>query len=219
MTTVVGLVNPYLTEFHHFVVYRHWRSWEGWEVRTDWTPDDGFQGAKFRNAMEDVKRTTRARDQLSRYYAYAVPDGQAIEAIKGLNRPVVEMGAGGGYWAWLLRQAGVEVVAFDVYDRLNPWCMRYWTDVQKGTPESLQQYPDHALLLCWPVFDDEVARSCLDFYPGDTLIYIGQEQGRNKDDDSFFAWLRFAWRVRRHVAIPSWPGLQDQMWVYDRALH
>ena len=36
-------------------------------------------------------------------YAWAIPSDEAIHAIAELG-PLLELGAGTGYWAWLLRQ-------------------------------------------------------------------------------------------------------------------
>ena len=55
-----------------------------------------------------------ARTWACREYAYAVPGDEALNALAGLNRPVVEAGAGTGYWADALRKRGVAVAAYDV---------------------------------------------------------------------------------------------------------
>src|SRR3712207_5908989 len=55
------------------------------------------------------------RRQLTRTYAWAIPNQAAIDAIADLaeGRGVMEVGAGTGYWAALLRQAGVDVIPTD----------------------------------------------------------------------------------------------------------
>lgn len=47
-----------------------------------------------------------------RMYAFAVPTSEAIAVLKRYS-PVVEVGAGTGYWASLLRKAGADVTALD----------------------------------------------------------------------------------------------------------
>lgn len=55
------------------------------------------------------------RSQLVTRYGFAVPSDEALTAIERCSpRGVVELGAGTGYWAFLLQQRGVDVVAFDV---------------------------------------------------------------------------------------------------------
>jgi hypothetical protein len=46
-------------------------------------------------------------------YAFAVPTREALETISQYA-PIVELGAGTGYWAWLLRRRGVDCVAYDL---------------------------------------------------------------------------------------------------------
>lgn len=52
-------------------------------------------------------------DPLCLSYAFGVPTDAALDAIAARG-PVVELGAGTGYWAALLRQAGCDVVAYDI---------------------------------------------------------------------------------------------------------
>lgn len=47
-----------------------------------------------------------------RMYAFAVPTAAAIEVLKQ-HSPLVEIGAGTGYWASLLQKAGGDIVALD----------------------------------------------------------------------------------------------------------
>jgi hypothetical protein len=51
---------------------------------------------------------------LRRMYSWAVPTDEAIAAIANASPfGVVEVGAGTGYWAMLLRHRGVDVLAYD----------------------------------------------------------------------------------------------------------
>jgi hypothetical protein len=54
------------------------------------------------------------RDPACHLFAYAVPTDAALSAIRALGMPVLEIGAGTGYWAAVLQQRGVAVTAYDV---------------------------------------------------------------------------------------------------------
>ena len=55
------------------------------------------------------------RSQLIARYGFAVPSDEALTAIERCSpQGVIELGAGTGYWAFLLQQRGVDVVAFDI---------------------------------------------------------------------------------------------------------
>jgi hypothetical protein len=45
---------------------------------------------------------------------FAIPNYAAIQAIRECGK-IVQMGAGTGYWAGLLQQAGVDIVTYDLH--------------------------------------------------------------------------------------------------------
>ena len=54
------------------------------------------------------------RDPACHLMAYAVPSNESIAALAALKLPLIECGAGTGYWASLLRAAGVTMAAYDI---------------------------------------------------------------------------------------------------------
>jgi hypothetical protein len=155
-----------------------------------------------------------------RRYAFAVPTPAALAAV-ARYAPIVELGAGTGYWAFVLRERGVDVVAYDLAppDRLpNPHLFRpvTWTRVEQGGVEVLASHADRALFLCWPSYRDPFAAHALEAYTGKTLIYVGEPPGGHTADDAFFAELARRWRLVEHVALPNWPGTHDALSVYER---
>lgn len=156
-----------------------------------------------------------------RRYAFAIPNCAALQVL-ARHAPLIELGAGTGYWTYLLRRRGVDCLAFDLAppDRTaNPhrFGAHTWTAVQQGGIESLSAHPQRALFLCWPPLQDPFADRALAAYPGSTLVYIGEEQGGRTADDAFFARLRTAWRAVDHAALPTWPGMRDALTVYRRS--
>lgn len=75
-----------------------------------------------------------------------------------------------GYWARLLRDNGVDAIAYDkTVGRPGNW-----TRIEKGGPEDLSKHADRALFLCYPDdFEDDaqysLAEHCLRTYRGDTV--------------------------------------------------
>ncbi len=137
------------------------------------------------------------------------------------HAPIVELGAGTGYWACLLRRRGVDCVAYDLAppDRMpNPNRFRAltWTHVEPGDVDTLAAHSDRALLLCWPSYRASFAARALGAYSGTTLVYIGEPAGGHTADDAFFARLDREWFAVEHVALPNWPGTRDALTVYRR---
>jgi len=115
--------------------------------------------------------------ELAQRYSYVVPDAGSLSILADLG-PLVEMGAGNGYWAHRLRALGVDVVAYDLAppdgDRPNRYhpMPATWTDVIAGDQTNLAHHPDRALLLCWPPLFSSLGE-CLIQYSGDTVALIG----------------------------------------------
>jgi hypothetical protein len=156
-----------------------------------------------------------------RRYAFGVPNRAALEAI-ARYAPIVELGAGTGYWAYLLRNRGVDIVAYDLAPPgLVPNAYKFeprtWTAVRRGGIEVLKdQAADRALFLCWPGYRDTFADEALAAFTGDVLIYVGEGPGGHTADDAFFDRLRRDWRPVEQVAIPQWSGAHDCLSIYDR---
>jgi hypothetical protein len=156
----------------------------------------------------------RARYPMCRKYAWAIPSDAAIATIAALS-PIVEIGAGGGYWAKLLREAGADVVAYDVAPYKNHWVEGRWSGVHNGGPQMVGRHPDRTLLLCWPPMS-EMAAEALKRYRGDTVAYIGEGAGGCTASDVFHARLERSFDCAETVAIPKWPGLHDYLTIWRR---
>jgi hypothetical protein len=156
-----------------------------------------------------------------RRYAFAIPTEGALETI-ARRAPIVELGAGNGYWTFLLRRRGVDCVAYDLAppDRgPNPNAFRpfTWTRVEQGDVDVLAEHADRALFVCWPSYRDPFAARALAAYSGSTFIYVGEPAGGHTADDAFFNLLQRAWRPVEELALPNWPGTGDSLTVYVRA--
>jgi hypothetical protein len=155
-----------------------------------------------------------------RRYAFAIPTEPALATL-ARYAPIVELGAGTGYWTFLLRGRGVDCVAYDLAppDRMpNPNRFRplTWTRVEQGAVEVLATHPDRALFLCWPSYRDPFAVRALRAYTGPVLLYVGEPAGGNTADDAFFEQLERDWRRVEEVTLPNWPGTRDSLTVYRR---
>ena len=87
---------------------------------------------------------------------------------------------------------------------------------------AVRAYPDRALFLCWPPFDDDGASyAALRAYRGDVLLYVGDPAGPGGSRGAtgtirFHRELALNWRPVEQVAIPTWPGLRDHLVIYRR---
>lgn len=172
-------------------------------------------------------------DECRRRWSFAIPNDAALDAI-AKRGPVVEVGAGTGYWAALLAQRGVDVLAYDYRPPLNAGRPDACGPVQPENTyvEPVQYhkvivchpdgrvahaYPTRTLLLVWPAIG-RMAVNALRYYEqggGERVAYVG-EFGGCTGDEAFHARLRKAWFEVETVAIPTWPGMHDFLMVFER---
>jgi hypothetical protein len=101
----------------------------------------------------------------------AVPDPETIAFVAcRLSPRAVEVGAGKGYWVWLMVQLGIDILASDIEppdcsttnSHHSPYDVEIGTflgelrdtfvPVQVGGPEVLADPAERTLLLCWPPY-------------------------------------------------------------------
>jgi len=171
---------------------------------------------KYREAIQGTwMEEHEARTRLCREYAWAVPCDEALEVLAGLG-PIVEGGAGSGYWTHLLRERGVDVVAYDVAPHDNEWVKAGWSDVLVGGAEQMAPHRDRTLLLVWPPYDDRMALDHVMAHGGQTVCYVGEGEYGCTGDDAFHRYLDENFEVIAEVDIPRWRNIGDSMWVYRR---
>src|SRR5580765_6867975 len=81
-------------------------------INRDLTKDyfDNWKDNKW--DWEDSSRETEARDRFIQKYGFAVLHEPAIEAMR-LYAPLLEIGAGSGYWSHELQKHGIDIIATD----------------------------------------------------------------------------------------------------------
>jgi len=169
------------------------------------------------DSTDSMVKAIRARYELVTSHSWAVPTDEALEAIaKYSPGGVVEIGAGTRYWAGLLRDRGVDVVAYDVAPYDNVQAQAKWSEVNVGNHLNVLKHPDRTLMLCWPPYNTPMAVMALRRFKGDTVVYIGESAGGCNGDEDFHEMLDTSWEEKKCVSLPQWPGIRDDLYVYSR---
>jgi hypothetical protein len=169
-------------------------------------------------SLDEYTEILATRDRLVREYAWAIPNEQAIAAIEDCG-PIVEIGAGGGYWAALIHAAGCDIVTYDTAPPeagSNRWADTIWYRSSVGGPEKAADHPDRVLLLIWPPYNTPMAADTLDAYTGDTVIYVGDRDGGCTADDRFHQLLEHRYSNIGCVTLPTWPARCDDLTIWQR---
>jgi len=164
----------------------------------------------------------RRRELVDRF-AWAIPGEAALEALVRYA-PLVEVGAGTGYWLALLQARGVDAIGYDLAPPGDGAANAYheqarltWTDVPQGSAVSAaRRHSDRNLVLCWPPFDDDAASyAALRAYRGAVAIHIGERDGAS-GSVRFHRELALNWTAVEEIELPHWPRVDDRLVVYWR---
>lgn len=163
-----------------------------------------------------------SRDWPSLLFAYAVPTPLALDTIAEFGS-IVEIGAGTGYWANLLRNRGVKISAFDSVpttssgeqNEFHANVPSFCEVIKAGTAAVRKFSGDSALFLCFPPPDDTMALEALRLYSGQHVIHVGEWEGFTGSLE-FETQLFQHFRLIRRVELPNWQDTCYDLTVWER---
>ena len=184
------------------------------------------------------------RTSLCAYFAWAVPNEAALRALLALG-PLLELGAGTGYWAHLLRAAGADVAAYDAARSHEGQGFRFRAPfVADAGPEAAAApgAQGRALLLCWPdIVGDSAADDadrgsfgvdCVRAFRGDVIAHIGElgpavvraragygdvfPPGGSSSSAALQVALREGFACVATVKLPNWPPYNSHLTIWRR---
>ena len=169
----------------------------------------------MQNAVQTLS-SMQLRWNLVGLYSFAIPNEMALSKIAELS-PVLEVGSGLGYWAYLLRKKGADVVAVDNKSEHDTSATFHIEDTHfiDGVKYLVDNNgcSDKTLLLCWPRHADEM----LKIFTGRHLVIVGEPApegctwGIDSCDEEFQEW-----ELREIIDIPTWACIRDDLRVYVR---
>ena len=112
------------------IAFLHLDSWDRWKLRG---PRDWRKTYDLEN--DPLVKQIKVRDKFIVKYGYAILTRKAIEAIRP-HAPLLEIGAGSGYWTYELRKWGIDCVATDPMTGKYGWMFNL--DI---TPETIERKP------------------------------------------------------------------------------
>lgn len=186
-------MNPYLTELRTSPATTHSETHAGWTIRPDSSGDQ------------------RKRRDFLHSYAWAIPNKEILTALT-TRSPIIEIGAGNGYWTRCINENGGDSIAVDP-GPTSPT----WTTVHDDDHTIVTDHADRTLLLCWPAFSAEWPAETIQQYDGDTLVYIGEGRGGVTGSPRMHRVISQAFGTAdRVIDIPQWASADDRAYIFTR---
>jgi hypothetical protein len=197
---------------------------EAWLIERKLDPArmDGYNLRDLKR--KDFLNSLLLRDEFLPQFGFAILNAAAIDALRGCG-PILEIGAGCGYWSHELRAAGLDVIATDPYPtgkEAHYSCIKdgwrlLWMEVEPLTAaDAIAKYPGRALLTVWPDLRDEWTSGALEAYSGQRVMYVGEGDGGCTANDRFHEILAEQFTQVATVHIPQFFGIHDRLQIYER---
>jgi hypothetical protein len=184
-----------------------------------WWQDEPAYLAHYK-AMGNFEDLTDGCHELIHAYSHAIPTLDALKLLATLS-PLVELGAGGAYWARLLQDLGTDIVAYDPVDpKSNTWTagLPPWTGVRPGDAcTALSRNPERVPFACWPPRPYGYMSDVLRTHRGTlALITDGRLFGDKNYADPLYDVLESEWDLKQTAQLPGWPGHRDRLMIWHR---
>lgn len=166
------------------------------------------------------------RDDFVSEYSFTIPYYDILAELVSYS-PIVEIGAGSGYWARCLSEMGADIIAYDNFPPgeaspwdlfgVNSWFEDTWYGVVKGDESAVSLHPDRALFMAWPMPMNPMAYNALVSYKnagGKTLIFIGDPHPASSGDEYFYELL-YSYKEIERTNLFSWPGIKEKLLIYN----
>ncbi|KAJ4403412.1 hypothetical protein N0V82_010657 [Gnomoniopsis sp. IMI 355080] len=171
---------------------------------------------------------------LMHHFGCAVPSYESLEILKVVadGRAVVDMGSGNGYWAFMLRQHGVDVKPVD--NAQSEWRANWVSDTTIiDGPKWLTKNAagkDVVLLMVYPVVgggagggvEGGFTRDLIKAYQGDTVAVVGTQNRngytsfREMTFDEYMEREQPEWTKVVQIPVPSFAGKDEALFIYQR---
>lgn len=176
-----------------------------------------FDPTSVGKLADDFLSAFRVREECCNKYSFAVPNKDAIDAIVKYS-PIVEIGAGTGYWAKLISEAGGKIRAYDSFDWEDLKLGEFFP-VKKGSFEKVKAASKkHTLFLCWSPYNESLAYDCVKNFKGRFVIYVGEPVGGCTACEKYHAYMNKHFKVVEEVEIPQWEAVHDRLIVWERKM-
>ena len=175
----------------------------------------------------NVKKSHHILPVFLHHFGCVVPSYEGLEVIRkaARGRSVLDIGSGNGYWTYMLRQAGLKVIAVD--NLQSEWRTLWISDtvLQDGEIylKSRQGAENALLLLVYPIVGQDFTTKMLKAYKGKTIVVVGtQNQNRfttfeDRMIDEYITKEKPEFEKKVQIPLPSFGGKDEALFLFEKA--
>jgi hypothetical protein len=158
---------------------------------------------------------TMRTEQAVPEFGFSIPCREVLDALY-LHQPILEVGAGTGYWTALMRKYKIDVIGTD--PNLQGW----WTSTGRYDPEqvklqaktAIRRWPQRTVFCSWPSYEETWFHQALQAMRiGQRLVLIEEDACA---DDKTWAYRDRRFESLTDISVPAWPGMNDRCAVWRK---
>lgn len=162
------------------------------------------------------------------HFGCVCPSYESLEMIKVVagGKTILDVGSGNGYWTYMLRRHGCNVLAID--NAQSDWRTLWIGDtIKEEGSRYIKKRPkaaeDDVLLLVYPVVGLEFTTSILSSYKGNIICVAGTQNNngytafKTETIDIWMSRERPDFEKLAQIPLPSFAGKDDALFIWKRA--
>ena len=143
-------------------------------------------------------------------FSFSIPSFEALQTIIEFQ-PILEIGAGSGFWAALLKKNNCGIIATTIDDENHPFSKKFTEIEYLKAIDAVKKYPDRTVLCNWPSADTWAE----EVLPHIKRLIISGEPCSTATD-IFHDTLAEEFKEIKRCSLPQWLMINDRLTVYER---
>ena len=178
------------------------------------------------SGMKDVKMSHHILPVFMHHFGCVCPSYEALEIIRIVSKEktVLDVGCGNGYWTYMLRKQGLDVIGVDSAQSRYRTCWIGDVVFEDGVSNLKKRKggKDDALLLVYPITANDFTGRMLKAFKGDVICVVGTQNGNGYTcfgDQIVDEWMgknRLEMELVARVPLPSFAGKDEALFVWRR---